>query len=413
MELSKEVRLSRRDLYERVWSRPIQEVARELGLSDVGLAKMCRRDGIPLPPRGYHLMAASPAKQRLVIKLPADQDNDRPTLSFRVPDATVLEARSRSSVELAELKARTPSQSAPELRRTIDARMTILRRAVDRRRTDDRGVIVTPSVDFAVRVSPAAFDRSISILAALSERLLSLGALFSTGDNWRKDSLCFRWEGYDFAFKLEETSSRQPIPAGKRVPRTYSRYRGDDWYFAPTGKLTLEGRGPGYELLALRDGKELIEERLDDLVLRMYEVIAGQREVDRIKAVRQERTIAYLQKKDEARQLEEFEVRRRRQLHAEARQHRQAESLRHYIQEVERHEARPGGPLSNQGERDKWVEWAKAYAATLDPIASGRAGTPPPYPEPREITEFPAIFLRFDTPEEAEEEMRLKPWGRY
>lgn len=130
--------------------------------------------------------------------------------------------------------------------------------------------------------------------------------------NFGRSALCFRLEEYDFAFKIEESTSREPIPDGKRLPRTYGRSRGDDWYLAPTGKLTREGRGPGYEPLSLRDGKEPIDGRLEELVIRMYEVIAGQREADRIKAVREERTIAYLRKKDERRRLEEFEARRRR-----------------------------------------------------------------------------------------------------
>lgn len=46
-------RISRDQLYELVWSQPMQHLAQEVGVSDVGLAKTCRRHGIPLPPRGY------------------------------------------------------------------------------------------------------------------------------------------------------------------------------------------------------------------------------------------------------------------------------------------------------------------------------------------------------------------------
>jgi hypothetical protein len=45
--------ISRKDLYERVWAEPIQKLSKEYGLSDVGLAKACRRYNIPIPPRGY------------------------------------------------------------------------------------------------------------------------------------------------------------------------------------------------------------------------------------------------------------------------------------------------------------------------------------------------------------------------
>ena len=45
--------LTREALLERVWSRPVRTVARELGVSDTGLLKACRRAGVPTPPRGF------------------------------------------------------------------------------------------------------------------------------------------------------------------------------------------------------------------------------------------------------------------------------------------------------------------------------------------------------------------------
>ncbi|MFN3524246.1 MAG: TetR/AcrR family transcriptional regulator [Phenylobacterium sp.] len=45
--------LSRRELYDRVWARPLAEVAADMGLSRTGLAKMCERLQVPCPPRGY------------------------------------------------------------------------------------------------------------------------------------------------------------------------------------------------------------------------------------------------------------------------------------------------------------------------------------------------------------------------
>jgi hypothetical protein len=44
---------TRQQLYELVWSRPVTKLAKTLGVSDVGLAKACRRADIPVPHRGY------------------------------------------------------------------------------------------------------------------------------------------------------------------------------------------------------------------------------------------------------------------------------------------------------------------------------------------------------------------------
>jgi hypothetical protein len=39
--------------FELVWTAPVYEVAARLGVSDMAVAKLCRRADIPLPPRGY------------------------------------------------------------------------------------------------------------------------------------------------------------------------------------------------------------------------------------------------------------------------------------------------------------------------------------------------------------------------
>lgn len=43
----------REDLYKQVWTTAIQKLAKQYGLSDVGLSKTCRTHRIPTPPRGH------------------------------------------------------------------------------------------------------------------------------------------------------------------------------------------------------------------------------------------------------------------------------------------------------------------------------------------------------------------------
>ena len=46
-------KITRKYLYERVWTEPMTRLANAYGMSDVGLAKLCTRFEIPRPPRGY------------------------------------------------------------------------------------------------------------------------------------------------------------------------------------------------------------------------------------------------------------------------------------------------------------------------------------------------------------------------
>jgi integrase len=43
----------REELYQLIWTAPVSEIAARLGVSDVALAKLCRRAAVPTPNRGY------------------------------------------------------------------------------------------------------------------------------------------------------------------------------------------------------------------------------------------------------------------------------------------------------------------------------------------------------------------------
>lgn len=57
--------MKREALYNLVWAVPVSQLARQFGLSDRGLAKLCQREEIPVPPRGYwaKLAAGHPVRQ--------------------------------------------------------------------------------------------------------------------------------------------------------------------------------------------------------------------------------------------------------------------------------------------------------------------------------------------------------------
>src|SRR5262245_57219165 len=56
--------ISREDLYKLVWSHPITKLADRFGVSDVAIAKACRKHDIPLPGLGYWAKVAAGHKMR-------------------------------------------------------------------------------------------------------------------------------------------------------------------------------------------------------------------------------------------------------------------------------------------------------------------------------------------------------------
>jgi hypothetical protein len=57
--------LSRTEFYDLVWSKPLTHLAKELGVSDVALHKVCKKHEIPNPPLGWWAKKAAgkPVKQ--------------------------------------------------------------------------------------------------------------------------------------------------------------------------------------------------------------------------------------------------------------------------------------------------------------------------------------------------------------
>jgi len=56
--------LDRDKLYEEVWAEPMTKVSTRYEISDVALAKVCRKMAIPVPERGYWARVATSQKPK-------------------------------------------------------------------------------------------------------------------------------------------------------------------------------------------------------------------------------------------------------------------------------------------------------------------------------------------------------------
>ncbi|WP_417477268.1 hypothetical protein [Maricaulis sp.] len=87
------VKISRRELYDRVWSPPMSRLGPEFGLSGNGLKKLCARHDIPVPPRGY--WAKKAAGQRMAqYRLPTGERSPQEDIIIRpspppIPDPVI------------------------------------------------------------------------------------------------------------------------------------------------------------------------------------------------------------------------------------------------------------------------------------------------------------------------------------
>jgi hypothetical protein len=85
--------LTREELYELVWSKPLTSVASDFGVSSVAIKKVCRRQQVPTPPRGYWATFDAGAR---VSEIPLPEYN---------PPPAVPTAAERRAVEVAAAEA--------------------------------------------------------------------------------------------------------------------------------------------------------------------------------------------------------------------------------------------------------------------------------------------------------------------
>lgn len=156
--------LSREELYELAWTVPMRTLARDLGLSDVGLAKLCRRHRIPTPSRGY--WARKQAGQEPPRARMAKLDNgllDKIVIAARPKDVAVAEPPQKLLVEVSNDVALHP---------VVERTLSSLRAA--RAGADGR---VRPRAQTALPliVAPERIDRAVTIAKGLVLALESRG----------------------------------------------------------------------------------------------------------------------------------------------------------------------------------------------------------------------------------------------
>lgn len=114
--------MKRSKLYELVWSKPMTKLGAELGISDVGLAKACRRHAIPVPPRG-HWAKLQAGKASPKVPLP------KADLDIEVSFTTVPPAQRHADVvrqreaKAAVAKKTVALRAAAPVRKEVDQRI--------------------------------------------------------------------------------------------------------------------------------------------------------------------------------------------------------------------------------------------------------------------------------------------------
>jgi hypothetical protein len=365
MPVKEPISMSRQDLYERVWANPVDHVAKELGISNVGLAKMCRRHEIPVPPRGY--WARKAYGQRLnQPDLPPASNARLNYVTFQPPlVAKSLQARPDEPPELAAARRH---ETASENRIVVPSRLPRVLHPVVAK---SREAIISPkgysTTDASyhplhgclhISVSRPQLDRACRILDSL------MRAFDLRGYEIRTPPRHYPTGGlappYAQGMVLGEAIDFRILEPGRKTWSEASRSKAASLSNEAVGPLVLEidEYGEGERRRWTDTNKRALEDCLNEFIIGLMAIALVKRKWTR---EREERERQWREQEERKR----IEIERRELLANTINDFISTQSLREFLEAVE--VARTSEPEQAVG-CDDYLDWCRQYEQSRRPI---------------------------------------------
>jgi len=359
--------LNRVELYEKVWSIPMRKLAKEFGISDVGLAKLCRRHAIPLPGLGYWARiqhGQKPAKDSL------------PTLADTNLDAIMIypsEPRRRGYLDPAD------GEEPPIIQVGVDRPVTHpvvarIERSISRKSTDERGFLLTLQGRVVpLKVCAEALSRALRMLEALFTGLEDSHFAFEWSKPYDKP-LTIVGEQENINVMITEAIKRSDHkPTQEEVLRQKREiyWRPRQWDYAATGELriTIESCEFSFIQRNWTDGKRRkLEQLLGEVVVacKLIPASVKKERVERAEAEVRRREEEKLRAEKAARQAEYDRKAKAVKKLAEA--WHEARLLRDFSSALKTTIESTNMPSEARLEQEAMAEWTLRHANFVDPL---------------------------------------------
>lgn len=367
----KQIKFTREDLYQMVWERPVLVIAKEIGVSDVAIAKACRKAGIPLPSRG-HWASVKAGRAVGAAPLPKAKSDQPVSVMF-----TVLE-NPPPKLPKSEIPISPLIEVPPELVRPH--RLVAEFKAAAKGRREDKGIIPLNNHKLLrVRTSAAQLERALILMDTLIKQFEEKGCKVRVSERSAETELVLK-EGV-VTFRLDERTkqtvpSSPPRPPGRRGEQHHDSWR-PTHVLVGTGEFTL-----AFGKYRIRNCPHTWKDRANKpLEMQLHEVVAT------MPLWEAELLADRLETEEKAAQAQEAEKRRIASARAEETLRLQrlklvnqlsawerAERLRRFIAAFEQ-------TGDSSPEALAWLEWVDLQVQELDPICSNpRAITDPRVP---------------------------------
>jgi len=388
---------SRVDLYSAVWSKPMMKLAEEFGISGRGLAKLCERLKVPVPPRGYW-RKVSLGQSIKKIPLPEveftryDQWKNQTSLDdlerrrkaviehseiFNNPDIEIKDKdiQEIASNTLRAEQARNPMVIVSEQDNTSPMVKKFLisqtRNKNNLRSTNYRDTL---AIDVTNSCALRAALLMESLLQGFKERRWDFS--IEKEDVSPHARMFVNLFGQRIYFSIIEPVTNKRFPLTEKERKAYE----EDHPYGRVPKYRYIPTATGRLLLSINDGKrvyqswedrgkQLIEASIKEIMLGFI-YVAIQSSNETILALEREQRL----KLEQARKLEEerlkrLDAKRYEKLIADSEAYSQMKKIQNYVEYVKNQAqdqaAEPDSEIS------KWMEWAQSKINDLNPLKNG------------------------------------------
>jgi hypothetical protein len=388
----KQVELSRQELYEQVWSKPVTHLARDYGISNVGLSKICRKYNIPTPPLGYwsKVKAGKTVRKK---PLPALNTGNQPKIIVKPYRAHPAGEERRSipdefQSQLVEATKRTLS-FIPETEPASPHPLIKWARKSFKKPTKSYSGILIPSDRrcLDIQVTEQTIERAILFLDTLLKLIEECGYKITVNEaggvvlDILSEKMALRVKE---RIKREETAKTlDPKLHTKSMlsyvdPDSAYRYTIKEYNYRPTGELCLIVKSHEFYMSDRRwcDKDNLsIEDQLSKIVPGLVKFAARSRmkrkEQEEWKRKRElgeaERREQYQLQLEKQRLVEEEQLRVEGLL-MDAEGWHKSILLRKYVEAKRKNALEKTGVIDDK--LDQWLRWAENQADRLDPLGS-------------------------------------------
>lgn len=373
--------LSREALYIKVWETPTVKLAKEFGISDVAISKMCKKLDIPKPPLGYWRKVETGQKKKIPpLSKPGDKTNPGVWIYPKSEERTLeFKEDYKKQTLLAEMKIaeKLNEESLPEIKVSkslYKPHPLILqtKKAFSKKETDSYGALIGSWHDarLNLRISRQNFGRALLIMDALIKALEKAGCKIIVEKDDRR-STEVQIDEIKLKISLREDFKRFEREVSEKEKESLYGY--DKYYYKPGGNFTFTAEGDYGISRNWRDGKSSrVEDQLNDIVLGMFRLAEECRREESERKNNERRELLNAINYEKRKIVKRKELERRELLETLSGQWRKSCDLINFLEALEAKLIEEKGTLSEDSDEAQLLEWAYNHAEQINPILNNQ-----------------------------------------